>query len=196
VYEHHIQWYTKYIRRDSYGYTYLECSTYIKEYTYTLRRNTQVRCSTQQCTTQLRCNTKNFPPWGRPIYTLIDLFRNKIYPDAIYLICVASCRDSAFRSRSGTSSCVRVRFSLLVCILILTTFPEPLASVMAFTQWTLVLRQLYTFYRMYNTRSDKQTYTRTEYVLCEAVCSRFRSCSLIICSTSENLLLAIFRSSK
>ena len=55
-----------------------------------------------------------------------------------------------FKSRDGTSSCAVAKLSLLVCILIFTTFPEPLLPVMALTQLTLFLKQLYSLYSIYN----------------------------------------------
>ena len=71
-----------------------------------------------------------------------------------------------FNSHSRTSSCAIAKLSLLVCILIFTTFPDPLETVMAFTQLTLPLKQLYNLYNIYNPINIKQIYTRTEYVLC------------------------------
>jgi hypothetical protein len=101
-----------------------------------------------------------------------------------------------FKSHNGTSSCANAKLSLLVCILIFTTFPEPLLSVMALIQLTLFLKQLYSVYSIYNPINFKQIYTRPEYVLWEDVCSLFHSCSLIIFSTSVILRLAVFKSSK
>ena len=54
---------------------------------------------------------------------------------------------------------------LLVCILISTAFPDPLVSVMSFTQLTLPLKQLYNLYSIYNPNNIKQMYTRAEHVL-------------------------------
>ena len=101
-----------------------------------------------------------------------------------------------FNSRSGTSSCAMAKLYLLVCILISTAFPDPLVSVMSFTQLILPLKQLYNLYSIYNPNNIKQMYTRAEHVLWDDVCSLFYSCSLIIFSTSEILRLAIFKSSK
>jgi hypothetical protein len=70
-----------------------------------------------------------------------------------------------FNSRKGTSSCAKAKLSLLVCILIFTTFPDPLVSAMAFTQQTLPLKQLYNLYSTYYPINIKQMYTRAEYVL-------------------------------
>jgi hypothetical protein len=69
-----------------------------------------------------------------------------------------------FKSRNGTS-CANAKLSLLVCILIFTTFPEPLLSVMALTQLTLFLKQLNSLYSIYNPINIKQMNTRAEYVL-------------------------------
>jgi hypothetical protein len=48
-----------------------------------------------------------------------------------------------FNLHNGTSSCAMAKLSLLVCILILATFPEPVVSAMAFAQLILPLKQLY-----------------------------------------------------
>ena len=70
-----------------------------------------------------------------------------------------------FKSRNGISSCAIARLSLLVCILMFTTFPELLLSVMARIQLTLFLKQLYNLYSRHNPINIKQMYTRVGYVL-------------------------------
>ena len=68
------------------------------------------------------------------------------------------------KSRNGISSCSTAKLSLMVCILTFTTFHVLFLSVMALTQLTLFLKQLYSFYGIYNPINIKQMYTRAEYV--------------------------------
>jgi hypothetical protein len=55
--------------------------------------------------------------------------------------------------------------SLLVFILIFTIFPDPLVSVMAFTQWTFSFQQFYNLYMIYNQMNIKRKYMSAEYML-------------------------------
>jgi len=70
-----------------------------------------------------------------------------------------------FKSCNCISLCAIAKLSLLVCILMFTTFPEPLLSVMALTQLTVLetviefvqytyiyiyIKQLYSLYSIYN----------------------------------------------
>ena len=77
-----------------------------------------------------------------------------------------------FNSRSGTSFCAMVKLSLLVCILILT-FPDPLGSVMAFTQLSLTLKELYNLYNIYKTQLILSKCIQEKNTCCEMMCAVF-----------------------
>jgi hypothetical protein len=77
-----------------------------------------------------------------------------------------------FKSCSGTSSCAKAKLSLLVRILIFTTFPDPLVSVMAFMQLTFPLKLLYNLYRMYSTIKISK-YIQVQNMYYEIMCAIF-----------------------
>jgi len=81
-----------------------------------------------------------------------------------YWTCVVSPQGSANSTHVLADPQVPQPNSMLVFILTFTTLPDPLVSVMAFTQCTFSFQQFYNLYMIYNQMNIKRKYTSAEYV--------------------------------